>query len=233
MEYLLESFAVSGSSCLVSLSVGADNTIERRLETNHGTCALARVWVQTGEEWDPTKTKAKNTESPGPIIDIPDLPVVFDSILRFVYPVIDPPEADDLPAVATSLSAADKYNITSIFPALGDALKPFTDDEPFKVYILACRFGFLEEAKAAARVSTPDSIILPTDDERDIRQISGVDPYRSLWLSKTRGDIWRSRISNFAEQSPDPRFPNKCQIHWDDYKHYYAKLGGASRGIKE
>jgi hypothetical protein len=92
-----------------------------------------------------------------PVVDVPDAPEVMDIILRFVYPGVEPPKFTDARLLSILLSAADKYQITSMWPVLRESLKSFIQAEPFRVYITACRFGFLEEAKAAAKVSTPSS----------------------------------------------------------------------------
>lgn len=60
-----------------------------------------------------------------PIVDILDPPEVLDTILRLVYPGGEPPKITNSTALTTSLSAADKYNITSIYPVFRDTLKSF------------------------------------------------------------------------------------------------------------
>ena len=51
-----------------------------------------------------------------PIVDVPDPPPVLDTVLRFIYPGVAPPKIANLSALSAALSAADKYNITSIYP---------------------------------------------------------------------------------------------------------------------
>lgn len=93
-----------------------------------------------------------HNQQPGiPIVDIPDSPQVLDAILQFVYPGAELSVLTDLSITSALLSAADKYNMPSMLPVLGGALKFLVGAEPFSVYIVACRFGLLEEAKAAAR----------------------------------------------------------------------------------
>ena len=161
-----------------------------------------------------------------PIVDVPDSPTVLDAILRFVYPGVRPPAFTDLSTVSSLLFAADKYDIVSMRPALKDALRSFIDAEPFRVYIVASRLGFMEEAKAAAKVSTLEAIMLPKYHEKDVRHVSGVDLYRLLWFSKTREDFARSAIRSSASLNLN-NYLNPCPVtkHWSDgWKGFYAEL---------
>jgi len=160
-----------------------------------------------------------------PIVDVPDSPQVLDTILRFIYPGVELPKFDDLSVLSALLSATDKYNIGSMLPVLKDALKSFTDDEHFRVYIIACQYGFLEEAKAAAKLSTPKTIILSEDHEKDVRHISSVDLYRLLWFSQTREGVVRSEIRDFASLKSE-EYPNPCKSHWVDGEIFYAEMEG-------
>ena len=108
-----------------------------------------------------------------PIVDVSDPPESLDLILRLVYPGVEPPGIPDIPTLTALLSAADKYNITSIYPTLRSTLKSLLPNHPFRAYIVACRFGFLEEAKEAARVGTTESIIPGSIDE-EVRHISSM-----------------------------------------------------------
>ena len=172
----------------------------------------------------PQPPAENNKERPEiPIVDVPDSPQTLDMILRFIYPGAEFPRPTDISTVSALLFAADKYNITSIRPVLWDALGPFTNAEPFRVYIIACRFGFLEEAKAAARMLTPKTIVLPKDHEKDARHISGVDLYRLLWFSKTREDMVRSKIEAFT--SPTTGVSDVCPDHRTEHRDFYTQLG--------
>lgn len=81
--------------------------------------------------------------------------VFNDMILRFIYPGVETQKIIKLPTLAALLPSADKYNITSIYPALKEALKMFIPTHPVEVYIVAHQFGFLEETiKAFQAMST-------------------------------------------------------------------------------
>ena len=78
-----------------------------------------------------------NEEHQLPIIDITELPNVIDKILRLIYPGVEPPKVTGIPILTALLSAADKYNITSIYPILKDTLKTFLPNRSFRVYVVA------------------------------------------------------------------------------------------------
>ena len=128
-----------------------------------------------------------------PVVDIPEPPEVIDTILRLIYPGVESPRISDLSTLTTLLSAADKYNIASINPALKDGLKTFSVSSPFKVYTLACRFGFLEEAKEAAKVGNTQSVACGCFDE-EIRHISSNDVFRWVRFVQVREREGRSKI---------------------------------------
>jgi len=149
-----------------------------------------------------------NDQPDTPVVHVSDSPQILDTILRFVYPGVDLPTFTDLSTVSALLSAADKYNIRSMRPALRGALKSCIDIEPFRVYIVACRFGLWAEARAAARVLTSKTITLPTDYEKDVRHISGPDLYRLLLLFESRENVGRARIQTFTSLDPGPDCEN-------------------------
>jgi len=157
-----------------------------------------------------------------PVVNLPDSPEVLDVILRFIYPGVEPPKFTDLTILSALLSAADKYNIASMWPALRDALKTFIPDEPFRVYIVACRFGFLEEAKAAAMASTPRSIPLQEAHEKEVRNISGVDLYRLVWFVNEREKLGRANIEIFGSMIYDSPCP--IREHLTDGAGFYGSL---------
>ena len=164
-----------------------------------------------------------------PIIDVPDSPQTLDTILRFIYPGVEPPKFTDLSALSDLLAATDKYNIASMRPVLREALSSFIETQPCRVYIIACQLGLLEEAKAAARMTTPDLIVLPAEHERDVRHVSGVDLYRLVWFCHTRETAVGERVQDLSGMEPDDYFNPCITGHWDECRDYYAKLKQALR----
>ena len=128
-----------------------------------------------------------------PIVDVMEPPEVIDRILRFIYPGVEPPKVVNIPSLAALLSAADKYNITSIYPILKNTLKTFLPGNPFGVYVVACRFGFSEEAKEAAKVGNTQSIMYTGFDE-GVGHISSTDLLRWVRFVQGREEEGRSAI---------------------------------------
>ena len=170
----------------------------------------------------PQPSDQNQNEHPGiPVVDIPDSPGVFDTILRCIYPGVELPRITDISILSTLFSAADKYNIASICPVLKESLKSFLPGDSFRVYIIACRFGFLEEAKEAARVSNSWSMITRDYDEV-VQHISGPDLYRYVRFIQTREHEGRSKIEDLLGWY-ELGLDNGCN-HWDGGKDFYFRL---------
>jgi len=135
-----------------------------------------------------------------PIVEVSDPPEVLDKLLRLIYPGVEPPKIADIPTLTALLSAADKYNITSIYPALRDTLKTLLRNYPFRAYVVACRFGFLEEAKEAAKVGKARDVIREGIDE-EVRHISSVDLLRWVKFIQEREAEGRSILMDAFDWS--------------------------------
>jgi len=159
-----------------------------------------------------------------PIVDIPDPPKVLDMILRFIYPGVEPPKITEPQTLTALLLTADKYNITSIYPALRENLKTFLPLRSLWVYIIACRFGFLEEKKQAAKLMT-SSGFLYLSDPGDIQLISSTDLFRLVQFVQEREYDGRIRI----ESHLDPLYLENttscehCEKDAQDYYYYLEK----------
>ena len=154
------------------------------------------------------------------IIDVLDPPKVLDAILRFIYPGVEPPEIPDLPTLSALLSTADKYNITSIYPVLKGTLKTFLPRHPFGAYVVACRFGFVAEAKEAAKVSNTQSIVYHGLDE-EVRHISSDDILRFSRFVQEREFEGRSKIQELLSWW---HIGDGDCFHWDAAKDFYFRL---------
>ena len=155
-----------------------------------------------------------------PVVDIPDSPEVFDTILRYIYPGVELPKITKVSILSALFSAADKYNIASIHSVLKESLKTFLPAEPFRVYIIACRFGFLAEAKEAARLSNSWSMI-NQDYGEEIQNISGPDLYRYARFVQLREREGRSKIEDALGWY---ELGHGACNHWDDAKDFYFRL---------
>ena len=155
-----------------------------------------------------------------PIVNISDSSQVFDMILRFIYPGVEPPKIVKIHTLTALFSAAHKYNIASIYPVLRESLKGFLPAQSFMAYMIACRFGLLEEAKEAARVSTPQSMV-DLDYSRAVEHISAPDLYRFVQFVQVREDRGLSKIKYLLGR--DHVDTSGCD-HWDSSKDFYYHL---------
>ena len=158
-----------------------------------------------------------------PVIDLPETTEILDIILRFIYPGIEPPNITEPSTLTSSLVAADKYNITSIYPALSETLKAFLPTRSVWVYIIASRFGFLEVAKEAARLSSLQRLSC-LDDREDLQYISSTEFFRLFEFVQTREHEGMRKISDLLDPySLNP--PAKCFLHGrKDPENYYLRL---------
>jgi len=150
-------------------------------------------------------------------------PKVLDLVLRFIYPGVEPPKITDLPTLAVLFSVLDKYDVASMRSVLRESLITFLPGDPFAVYIVACRFGFPEEAKAAARASTPQSY-KNRDYEEEFRHISCTELFRFV---HSREDEGRSSIRNLGLWTPLGCWGDcDCDDHWRGTRELYTRLAG-------
>ena len=156
-----------------------------------------------------------------PIIDVPDSPEILNMILRFIYPGVEPPEIANVSTLAALFSAADKYNILSIYPVLKESMKMFLPRDSFMVYITACRFGFSEEAKEAARVSNSLSMV-DRDYDEAVQHISGPELYRFVRFVQEREHKGQAKIQGLLSWS-HLRGQSTCE-HWEDGRDFYSLL---------
>jgi len=100
------------------------------------------------------------------VIDVTDPPRGLDLVLRLIYP-FPPPNVDSLDLLVEGLVITDKYNIEGARARLRESLRKFIKETPLRVYAIAARFGFDEEAEAAASLTTgvflPSLTDLPND----------------------------------------------------------------------
>jgi len=156
-----------------------------------------------------------------PVVDVPDPPEVLDTILRFVYPGVEPPKITKLSTLHALLSTADKYNIASICPALREILKVLLPDDPLRAYIIGCRFGFSEEAREAARVSTTVDFVYASPPD-DLQHISGADLFRLFQFVQRREYNGLHVVQDVLGPVPLDEFV-KC-VHGEEAKNYYFRL---------
>ena len=156
-----------------------------------------------------------------PVVDVLDPPKVLDTILRFIYPGVEPPNIATLSTLSMLLTTADKYNITSIYPALKEVLKALSPPDSFKAYIIASRFGFLEEAKEAARVARTSDFTFRRPEE--IRYISSTDLFRYIQFVAQREASGLLTIQDALGLRPLEQPDLECD-HGAEARDYYFRL---------
>ena len=158
------------------------------------------------------------------VVDVSDPPEVLDVIIRLIYPGVEPPKITEQKTLSASLLTADKYSITSIYPTLRENLKTFLPNHSFWVYIIACRFGFLEEKKQAAKLTSSESFGgLEKYTREAVQLISSTDLFRLFEFVKLRESEGRVRIGWYL----DPicvADGTSCEHKGRETQYYYSQL---------
>ena len=133
-----------------------------------------------------------------PTIPITDPPESVDLLLRFIYPGVVPPTITDLTVLLALLTIADKYAVQTIPPIVKERLadKEVLKKDPFGVYIIAHRWGFVDGAKKAAREVTLVGIT-ESPSSKDPQNLTGEDFFRLLWFMQKRGDEAKKVIRSY------------------------------------
>jgi len=125
-----------------------------------------------------------------PVVDVTDPPQALDLVLRHIYPSFIPPNIDNLDLLVEGLVVTDKYNIESARALLRMQLTKFINDAPLRVYAIASRFGFDEEAEAASSLTTTRYLPALTELPDDMKYLP-ISAYHKLIVlhSKHRDSI--------------------------------------------
>ena len=166
-----------------------------------------------------------------PVVDIPEAPEAIDAILRFIYPGVELPKIEKPSTLSALLCTADKYDIRSIYPFLSESLKasllPPNDSPSLWAYITACRFGFSDVAKAAAKRSCKDDLSY-LNNLVDIQHVSSTDLYRLVQFVLTRERDGFIIIRNTL--NPSLLEDYKCPHNGKEAQDYYCRL---QRAVEE
>ena len=87
------------------------------------------------------------------VVDVTDPPQALALVLKLIYPFL-PPNIANLDLLVEALVVTDKYNIEGARARLRVKLPKFVNKDPLRVYAIACRFGFDEEAEAVSSLTT-------------------------------------------------------------------------------
>ncbi|KAF9785099.1 hypothetical protein BJ322DRAFT_1006279 [Thelephora terrestris] len=131
----------------------------------------------------------ESTHQP-PHVDLPETTATLDILLRYIYP-IPSPKIEDFDTLSNVLISAEKYQAEGVISRLRTILVSphFLDLEPLRVYAIACRWSFLEEAKfASTHTAYIDLVKQGEGCMEDMKYMSGLDFHRLLVLQQARRD---------------------------------------------
>lgn len=127
---------------------------------------------------------------------------VLDLLLRIIYPV-PTPTLDNLSVLAKVLAASIEYDISVATTTLRKQLisPSFLSSEPLRVFAIACRFGFKEEATEASNATLSMNIVdAPLVEE--LRYVSAYDYHRLLSFHRTRSRAARNVVGLRGKSCP-------------------------------
>ena len=136
-------------------------------------------------------------------IDMEDAPEDLDLLLRLIYPITMPPKFEDFDTLSRAFAILQKYKVEGVQELLKPTLisHPFLASDPVRVYAMACRLGFKQEAEVAAPLAATRDFTTTIRAE-DLREMSGVDYHRLVVLSKERFKKSKSDIFSVPLQCP-------------------------------
>lgn len=150
-----------------------------------------------------------------PIIPVSEPSQVLDALLRFIYPIPNP-HIDSLDELVPILTAATKYDLTSVVISLRAILVDprFTNAEPTRVYAIASRFEFEGEAQMASKYTLGVNVLeAPLSD--DLKFISAYAYHRLL-------DLHRRRVKEALQMLKLPDDVKCMQCNGSTYSVYAA-----------
>jgi len=123
------------------------------------------------------------------VVQITESAEVVETFLQLTYP-IDPPVIADLQLLDDLLQLADKYIAGGVITKLKKLLvtPAFLNDDPIRVYALACRNGFEEETKVAVQHTFSIDVVRQISEEH-IRMMPTKTYHRLLTEHAIRQDL--------------------------------------------
>lgn len=136
-----------------------------------------------------------------PEIDVDDAPEDLDLLLRMIYPITPPPKFEDFDSLSRAFSILQKYKVEGAQGLLRPVLvsPAFLSSDPVRVYALACRLGFKQEAEVAAPLAAIVDFTATIRAE-DLHKMNGIDYHRLVVLSRERQKKSKSDIFSFPLQ---------------------------------
>ena len=126
-------------------------------------------------------SSATTPEATMPVIDLDDTPEDLENFLCMVYP-FGSPKISTLDAISHALIILDKYQVHGALlrPLRSQLVSPvFLKNNPIRVYSLACRWKFKNEADLAAHYTSSFDVLTSVCEE-DIRWMMTMEYHRIL-----------------------------------------------------
>ena len=149
-----------------------------------------------------------------PHVDLPESATTLDILLRYIYP-IPSPKIEDFATLRNLLVSAEKYGAEGVTSRLRTILvtSRFLDLDPLRVYAIACRWSFLEEAKLASTHTVYVDLAKQGEEcTEDMKYMSGLDYHRLLVLQNARKDTVRKVVT----EQPAPG--GCCSVGYNDIR---------------
>ena len=149
-----------------------------------------------------------------PHVDLAEPTTTLDILLRYIYP-IPSPKIEDFATLTNVLVSAEKYGAEGVTSRLRTILASshFLDLDPLRVYAIACRWSFLEEAKlASTRTVYVDLAKKGEECTEEMKYMSGLDYHRLLVLQQARKDTVQKAVT----EQPTPG--GCCSVGYNDIK---------------
>ncbi|CAL1695988.1 unnamed protein product [Somion occarium] len=121
----------------------------------------------------------------------------------------DVPQLKDMDEVESAIHAAEKYDMPGVLNYIRQGLLRFAEQHPVRVYALACRWGWIDEAKVASthtvKLDLLSSSVLPS-----LNAMDSADLARLMFLHRQRRDCLRERLDS-EEVFYANVVPSRCQ----------------------
>ncbi|EIW80287.1 hypothetical protein CONPUDRAFT_125015 [Coniophora puteana RWD-64-598 SS2] len=145
-----------------------------------------------------------------PVVPVSESSSVLKPLLLFCYPTA-PPDIDTLNDARLILDAAVKYDITCVQKAMAVHVSSqrFMEDNPVGVYCIACRYGWEQVARSAARHCLKiSSLGRPSTFTEELRFTTAIAYHRLLAYHTECGKVACAVGRENLQWLEDPKFPN-------------------------
>ncbi|KAL1941196.1 hypothetical protein VTO73DRAFT_7408 [Trametes versicolor] len=126
------------------------------------------------------------TDPVRPVVDVAERSEILDVFFRVLYPTADP-ELQSLSTIREVLESAMKYDVPAVVAGMRRALSQSrpVEDNPLRVFAIACYFGMEAETKVAAEKAVLNNRVTGRFCA-ELNEIPAGSYYRLLQLNRTR-----------------------------------------------